>query len=113
MAHPKGGALGRLRRVEYGGRHSDFKRRYNFGRRHCNFGGGATITQQRGTKTSEDGNDFRERYSDQRTVLYLQRAAPDPRGRHDGLRGWHNDFRGRFLMSLGGRRDYGGRPNDF
>ena len=63
MAHPEGGALGRLRSVNSGGRHNDFfgGRQYDRRGRHGNFGGAlpklirAALRLQKVTMTSEGG----------------------------------------------------------
>ena len=96
MAHPEGGALGRLLKVNNSGRrHNDSKRRRNFGGRqydrkgrHGNFGGGATITQQGDFKISEGGTMVSE------GGTMISEETFDPRGRHHGLRWWHNNLRG-------------------
>ena len=84
MAHTEGGALVRLRRVNSGGRHNDFKRWHNFGGwqydrrgRPGNIGGGqpqfnratlrlhkAAMTSEGGTKTRGWRYDFRGRHYD-------------------------------------------------
>ena len=110
MAHPEGGALGRLGRVNSRERHNDFKRRQNLGGRqndreglHDNLGGGATITQQGGTLTSEGGNDFRGRQCDFRERHLTQRSIR----RFKRVVRW---FQRAAFMALGGGTTMEGGP---